>query len=757
MNISWWDRLRFVYRDKDLLLSDENFRSNSSGHNFYESTGDGPQFLLRQVLPAGWYMLELDVHSDRGTGYARFYLNQSKENSEARFFGLPYRNGKIFKRLLYLPAPGILRFEPVTESGLFELRHFRLVRMTRRAALKRVNRKLLNHRRLGARDCIAPQDFATDWTIYDSLFAPDSSILTSYAQWIELVEKPLISDLTQHRKAIQNWVLQPLVSIILPTWNTPVALLQACIESVHAQTYPHWELSIADDASTQPQVRQLLDAWARQDHRIRVQYLSQKGHICEASNAALKMAQGEFVALLDHDDTLAPHALFFMLAALQSHPQAQLIYSDEDKLDPEGRRCDPFFKPDWSPDLLLSQNYICHFTMLSRALMFKVGGFRQGYEGSQDYDLLLRCTEQLKTPSQIVHVPMVLYHWRQSDGSTASGHQAKDYATEAALRSLRDHMNRIQNGAQVSVIAPGLYRAHWPLPADPPLVSLIIPTRDGIDVLRICIESILQKTTYPHIELLLVNNQSTCSETLAYLDELAAHPQGNVRVLIHDQPFNYSAINNMAALHARGCVLGFINNDVEVINPEWLNELVSHALRPDVGCVGAKLYYPDRTVQHAGVVLGIGGVAGHSHKYFPHYADGYFGRLRICHNVSAVTGAVMVLRKDVYDEIGGLNEENLAVTFNDVDLCLRVNRAGYRHVWTPFAELYHHESKTRGSDDTLYKKARFARERDYMITTWGNSLQHDPYYNPNLTLVHENYGLHAGENRHQQLNLFEHV
>ncbi|HEX5515658.1 MAG TPA: glycosyltransferase family 2 protein, partial [Gammaproteobacteria bacterium] len=345
----------------------------------------------------------------------------------------------------------------------------------------------------------------------------------------------------------------------------------------------------------------------------------------------------------------------------------------------------------------------------------------------------------VRDPQDVLHVPQILYHWRAVEGSTAAGHDNKDYATDAARRALQEYFDACHPGVEVSISGPGLYRHRWPLPNPAPLVSLIVPTRDSYDILKTCIESILSRTTYPHYEILLVDNQSTCPQTLAYMAQLADDPR--VQVLRYDQPFNYSAINNFAAREAQGTLIGLINNDVEVLNADWLGEMVRHAVRSEIGCVGAKLYYPDGTLQHCGVVLGIGGVAGHSHKYFPGDTPGYFSRLRIVHNVSAVTGAALVLRKEVFDAVGGLDEQGLAVAFNDVDLCLKVMAAGFRNLWTPFAELIHHESKSRGLDQTPEKQARFRAECEVMQQRWGELLRKDPCSNPNLTLLREDYSL----------------
>ncbi|MCX2780159.1 glycosyltransferase family 2 protein [Microbulbifer thermotolerans] len=554
-----------------------------------------------------------------------------------------------------------------------------------------------------------------------------------YQSWIREVES---SQKISPSSAEPNG---PLFSLLLPTFNTDPTLLRACIDSVLAQTYPRWQLCIADDASTDSAVRECLLEYQKRDERIKVIFREQNGHISAASNSALKLAEGEYIALLDHDDTLAPHALQRVCAEIGKNPDAQLIYSDEDKIDVAGERFDPHFKPNWNPDLLLSQNYICHLTVLRRELVNQVGGFRVGTEGSQDHDLLLRCMPYLDARN-VVHIPEILYHWRAIEGSTAQSSSSKDYAAEAGLRAVGDYLQAAWSGATVEPgTAPNTYRVRWPVPNSEPLVSLLVPTRDGYDILKPCIDAILTRTDYRNFELLILDNQSRCENTLNYLREVADDP----RVSVHrwDYPFNYSAINNFGATFARGEILGLINNDIEPINSDWLTEMVTHACRPEIGCVGAKLYYPNDTIQHGGVILGIGGVAGHSHKYFQRDDYGYFSRLHLVQNLSAVTGACLLLRKSVFEEVGGLDEENLAVAFNDVDLCLKVREAGYRNLWTPYAELYHHESVSRGADNTTAKRRRAQREAEYMRRRWGSLLDNDPAYNPNLTLVYEDFSL----------------
>jgi len=727
-----------LYTTGDWRLAHQ-LQPDGSRPGYFDSLGVDPHFRLAHAVPAGWYMFEAKLHLSRASVEARIYPDTGIGESEETALSLRLRSERLCKRLVYLPADARLRFDPFSAPGNFGLEQLRLVRVGAAFARARMRRKLAARHPLHAAGAAAVSDEQL-WADYCKVFETGNE-LVSYADWIESVEQPRLPGTGAQIAEIARWQWQPLMSIVVPTYNTDPALLRACLDSVLAQGYANWELCIADDASTRPEVHAVLAEYANRDERVKVTYRRANGHIVEASNSALALANGEFVVLLDHDDELAPHALFAVVQALQARPSAQLVYSDEDKLDPKGRRCAPYFKPDFSPDLLYSQNYISHLGVYRRELVKAVGGFRVGYEGSQDYDLVLRCVARIADARDIVHVPQVLYHWRMAEGSTASGQEQKVYTTEAARRALQDHFDSTGRPVSVSVIAPGLYRQHWAIPEPAPLVSLIVPTRDCHDVLKTCIESILQKTSYEHYEILIVDNQSTCPRTLAYMAGLEA--EGKARVLRYDLPFNYSAINNFAARHARGSILGLINNDIEVIGPDWLSEMVSHAAREDIGCVGAKLYYPDDTIQHGGVVCGIGGVAGHSHKYRPRDDDGYFSRMRIVHNTSAVTAAVLLLRREVFEQVGGLDETGLRVAFNDVDLCLKVMQAGYRNLWTPFAELYHHESISRGTDETPEKRERFMRECAVMQARWPKVLARDPYYNPNLTLQREDYSLHA--------------
>ena len=743
--LTWWKSLRGDFTLRDFVPA-RGLSASSLDPDVFVATDSDPQFRLSPPVLPGWYILEIRADLPSVHGWARIYLDTGRGESESLSFPAALRSGGLTKRLLRVTAPSRLRFDPTEEAGPLRILHLRLKRVTSGFARTRMVAKL------AARDPLLPSrlsvpdrgDMHGVWTAYCEVLATrrDAGWSYPYDDWIRDVEPHTAPPTDAQRELCQGWVRRPRFSVLMPTWNTPSHMLRECLDSVLAQTYPEWELCIADDASTDPAVRRIVAEYESRDHRIRVVYRTENGHIAKASNSALELATGDFVALLDHDDTLAPHALFSIAEALQGRTEAKIVYSDEDKLDPSGRRCDPFFKPDFSPDLLRSQNYVAHLLVIDRMLVLGVGGFQTGYEGSQDYDLLLRCIDALAQPEDaVLHVARILYHWRISDGSTAAGHNAKPYASEAALRALQAHAIRLCGESNVTTVAAGVYRFHWPVPSPAPLVTVIIPTRDGGAALRTCIESIVRCTTYPAFEIIVVDNQSCQPPTLAYLQEL--HGSGAAKVLRYDHAFNYSAINNFAVRHAEGSVLALLNDDVEVMSPGWLTEMVSHAVRPDIGCVGAKLYYPDGSIQHAGVVLGIGGVAGHPWKYQPRHTAGYFNRLRTVHNVSAVTAAALVVRRDVFEAVGGLDAAALTVAFNDVDFCLKASDLGLRNLWTPFAELTHHESLTRGFDDTPERQNRFRQECTTMQARWGTRLRTDPFYNPHLTLRREDYSLAA--------------
>lgn len=561
----------------------------------------------------------------------------------------------------------------------------------------------------------------------------------NYQDWVRLYDTITSQDKNHIKEKIAALKYTPTISIVMPVYNTPEKWLKLAINSVLEQLYPYWELCIADDASSAVHVKEILSDYVKRDSRIKVVYREENGHIAESSNSALQLATGEFIALLDHDDELTEHALYKIAEELNYYPNAALIYSDEDKIDDYGRRCEPYFKSDWNPDLFYSHNFISHLGVYRRSVVNEVGGFRKGYEGSQDYDLALRVIEVI-TPDQIRHIPHILYHWRivSESVSNSKAHTCED----AARHAIQTHLERQKVvGAQV-VQNPFLLNFHrviYPLPTIQPLVSIIVPTKDKVDVLRCCIESILKKTEYSNFELLIVDNQSQQQETFTYFEQLK-HNQ-KVKIISYHKPFNYSKINNFAVTQAQGEIVLFLNNDTEVISSGWLTEMVSQVIRIEVGAVGAKLYYPDDTIQHAGVIGGYGLVAGHIFSRWPRKKHGYMGKDSLSQNFLAVTAACMAMRRAVFEELKGFEENNLAIAFNDVDLCLRAYKKGYRILWTPYAELYHHESLTRGRAQTEEEKAQEKKEVIYMVKYWSDLLQNDPFYNPNLSLSCSHYSL----------------
>ena len=565
--------------------------------------------------------------------------------------------------------------------------------------------------------------------------APGKSV-QDYQVWISKNEN---WDVKAIQKEIQNFKYQPTISILMPVYNVEQNWLEKCIQSVQNQFYPNWELCMADDCSTDESVRPTLEKYAKSDERIKVVFRSENGHISRATNSALEIATGEFVALLDNDDELAPIAFYEVVKALNENPELDLIYSDEDKIDMQGNRFDPAFKPDWSPDLLLGTNYISHLGVYRRSIMNEIGGFRPGFEGSQDYDLVLRFTEKT-TAQRIHHIPKVLYYWRILPTSTAADQSTKGYAFEAGLKAVQEALvRRGIKGTAHHAAGNGLYDVEYEV-LSTDLVSIIIPTRDGYDDMLRCLNSIVAKTSYPNYEIIVADNGSTDERMEKLYAKFKGQLSERFRVESIDIPFNYSRINNLAAQKAKGKYLLFLNNDTEVITPGWITKMVSFAQFERIGMVGAKLYYPNQTIQHAGVIVGLGGAAGHCHHTYPKGDFGYFGKLEINVNYLAVTAACCMIRKADFEQLGGFEEE-LTVAFNDVDLCLREYEAGHDNVWLHGVELYHYESQTRGYENTPEKKARFDQETKFMEDRWGKYIANDPFYNPNLSRVGGHFGI----------------
>jgi len=536
-------------------------------------------------------------------------------------------------------------------------------------------------------------------------------------------------------ESIKNLKKMPLISIIMPVYNVDPKWLDLAIKSVENQWYDNWELCIADDASTKKETIKYLQRISKP--KIKIKFLKKNLGISGASNEALKLAKGDYIALMDNDDELTPDALYEVVKAINAK-EAEFIYSDEDKIEIDGTYVEPHFKPDFAPDMFLAQNYISHLGVIKKELIDKVGGFTAGVEGSQDYDLYLKVLEHT---DKIYHIPKVLYHWRKIPGSTASKFNGKFYAQEAGRKALENAMKRrdiqatVKNGKY-----PGTYKIEYEL-KDEPLVSIIIPFKDKPELLKNSIESVLNKSTYKNFEIIGISNNSEEEETFKEMKRLERLDK-RVKFYEYNIPFNYSKINNYAVKkYSNGKHIVLMNNDIEIITSDWIEEMLMFSQRDEIGAVGAKLYYPDDTIQHAGVILGIGGVAGHSHKYFKKEDNGYFSRPHIVQNLSAVTGALLMIKKDIFLKVNGLDEKNLKVAFNDVDFCLKVRDMGYLNVFTPWAEAYHYESKSRGAEDTSKKRLRFAKEVEFMKNKWGEILLNDPYYNFNLTLDREDFGL----------------
>ena len=569
------------------------------------------------------------------------------------------------------------------------------------------------------------------WIRLHERFEPEE---VPYGPWYEAYI-PTEEELEAQRK--KKWSYAPKISIAVPAYKTPELFLRQLIQSLQDQTYDNWELCIANASPQDASMEYVLKSCSAMDSRIVWKKLKENRGISENTNEAFAMATGDYVGLLDHDDLLAPNALYEIAAALEKEPETEVIYTDEDKVRGEQlEHFQPHLKPDFNEDLLRSNNYICHFFVVKRTLLQKVGGMRKEFDGAQDYDFIFRCTE---AAGKICHIPEILYHWRTHEASTADNPQSKLYAFEAGKRAIEENLKRRGLQGEVSHTKDyGFYRVKYAVQGEP-LVSIIIPNKDAKTDLEKCIRSVKEKSSYKNYEILIVENNSETEEIFAYYKELSKDPA--IRLLKWKKEFNYSAINNFAAKKARGEYLLFLNNDTEVITEDWIQELLGICQRPGTGAVGARLYYGDHTIQHAGTVIGIGGIAGHMFVNLPGERTGYMHKAALIQDLSAVTAACMLVKREAFEEVGGF-EEQLSVAFNDVDLCLRLREKGCLVVYNPYAELYHYESKSRGAEDSKEKVRRFQSEIEFMRCRWEKLLKAgDPYYNKNLSLTKWNYSL----------------
>ena len=559
---------------------------------------------------------------------------------------------------------------------------------------------------------------------------------TEYEEWLRRHEPSRIRLYRQKRK---QFTRMPKISIVVPLYRTPERYLREMLDSVRGQSYQNWELCLSDGSGEDSSIAGILEEYTKKDSRIRVKDNKKQLHISDNTNVALDMATGDYIAFMDHDDLLTPDALYECVAELNEYPDTELIYTDEDKITMDGEEYFfPHFKSDFNPDMLCTTNYFCHLVVVKKELYQAAGKLNGEYDGAQDYDFVLRCVEKT---DKIRHIPKILYHWRACEGSTAGSADNKSYIVDAGAKAVRAHYRRM--GIEAEVIPtkyPGMYRTKYPV-KQTPKISVIIPNKDHTDDLIKCLRSIRGKNTYENIEILVIENNSQKKKTFKDYRRIM-HEYPKVKVLYwKGEGFNYPEINQYGIDHATGEYLLFLNNDTEMIGNDCIKEMLSYCMREDVGAVGARMYYEDGTLQHGGVIIGLGGVAGHAFLGMDGDSPGYFARAQVIHDLSAVTAACMMIKKQVYEEVGGFDPK-FAVAFNDVDLCLKIRKAGYLIVYDPYAELIHYESKSRGYEDTEEKIERFNREIKLFQTRWKKILENgDPYYSPNLTLDHNDFGL----------------
>jgi O-antigen biosynthesis protein len=719
--ISW-----FKFPNKRFLRSDGKCFKNAA------CSGLGLMGDSWMGLSSGFYMLEVRViQGGHITGSLEFF-NGSQSRAK---ICIPLPPNRISKRVVHVRSD-IDRVVLVTpDENQNVLLDVKAVPLTGWRA------KILMIKKIKAcGDTFALSSLNVDelYQRYDQFFT-DHAGEGGYPLWIKASEPKLwLSDVIKTDLRF---------SIVTPVYNAKPQWLERLVHSVIAQSYPDWELILVDDCSDSEETAWALDAMEFVDPRIKVVRRLENGNISAATNSGIQEASGDFITFLDHDDSLAPQALNEVAAVLINRPDLKLVYSDEDLVAENEVRVAPHFKSDWNPDLFFSHNYITHLAVYRRDLMESLGGCRIGYEGAQDFDLALRATAQLSA-EEIHHIPKILYNWYMVEGSTAASSDAKNYALEAGLKAVSERIAQLDPEAVVETTKRDhFFRTRWSLPEGGFTTSVIIPTRNGVDILNTCIDSLVSTADCGNLEIVIVDNGSSERSAHSYFKELKSADLRDalgqsvvVKVVRDDGDFNFSRLMNLGAASSSGQFLLLLNNDTEFTESGWLGELVSQANRQDIGCVGAKLLYPDSTIQHAGVILGLGGYAAHSHRGMAGDSAGYFCRADTVQNLSAVTAACLMVRREVFEKVGGFDVE-FAVAYNDVDFCLRVMDAGYRNLYTPYARLIHHESKTRGDDVSPERAKRFDGEKARLLDRWYDLIQSDPYYNPNLTKSREDFSI----------------
>jgi GT2 family glycosyltransferase len=726
-----------------------NIQTLNPGNGEYCAITAAPAFELffgvDSAIKPGWYYLEAAITHHNGSREMQFKV--VLDNLNEYYLSISCNIRGSIREVLYLPE-GVtaLYWLPTTAPGYFTQSALLLHKISALESFyRRFYRVLFDLWRF--RNTAMARSVALNW------YCVLGNLQDAYLRTIELRVKRLVfndyqsflsrhealsySDIQQLQQQWQQQPIQPLFTIILTVENPPVEYFKAAVDSVLQQLYPQWELLLVGCFAEHSPVLNIAEQYGRNHDKVKLLCFTADVPVTQMLNNAVAAAAGQFVIRMRQLDRLPVHCLCWLVAEINAYPDVELIYTDHDCINAINERIDPYFKPDWNSELFFSHDYVANLCVYRLASLTGLALYRENFAGAEDYDLKLRFSKQLVV-SRIRHIPKILYHTRRL-ALTDNAPQATDHL--AAQRALEDYFAQL--GSRVDAgVKPGLFRIRHVLPEELPLVSILIPTRDRLEILSACIDSIINRTSYPNWEILVIDNQSQQMDTKTYLQ--AIQQDSRIRVINYDLPFNFSAINNFAAKFARGELLALLNNDVEVISEDWLTELVSHAIQAEVGAVGAKLLYANNTVQHAGVILGLGGVAGHAHKYLQDQDGGYCHRAVVTQNLSAVTGACLVVKKSCYLEVGGLDEENLLVALNDIDFCLKLRDAGYRNVYTPYAKLYHHESISRGRDDTAEKQAIFRAEFEFMQRKWGAQLLNDPAYNPNLTLEYENFSLSAG-------------